>query len=224
MLYVHTNGPKKGYTRLERQLIEELENGRRVLWLVCGGSNIAGIIQVMKNIPDRLTGGLVITLTDERYGPIGHADSNWRQLVDAGFEPKQAKTLPVLQPGMSLDETVEHYHELAHRAFDDADTVIATFGIGADGHIAGILPGSPAADEEEQWAAGYDGGSFQRLTLTFPALRHIDTAYALSFGEAKKAALTRLQSENLLIKDQPAQILKELPEVYLYSDQIKEEK
>ena len=194
-----------------------------MLWLVCGGSNIASIVDTMKAIPADLTDELTVTLTDERYGPVDHPDSNLRQLYEAGFNPRQARVLPVLEADKSLEQTTGHYQRLAKQAFADSDIVIATFGIGADGHIAGILPDSPAAYEEEQWTAGYNAGNFMRLTLTFPALRHIDIAYALAFGEAKRAALTKLQSTSTTLKDQPAQILKELPEVYLYSDQVKEE-
>ena len=35
-------------------------------------------------------------LTDERYGPVGHPDSNWSQLLQKGFDLPQAKLVPVL--------------------------------------------------------------------------------------------------------------------------------
>lgn len=223
MRYIDASGPEEGAASLCECLVSELRAGNHVLWLVCGGSNITSVINVMKAIPANLTGRLTVTLTDERYGPVDHPDSNFKQLYEAGFDPGQATVLPVLEADKSLEETAGHYRQLAKQAFTDSDIVVAIFGIGADGHIAGILPDSPAADEEERWAAGYDAGNFKRLTLTFPALRHIDAAYALAFGEAKRAALTKLQSTTLPLKGQPAQILKELPEVYLYSDQVKEE-
>lgn len=224
MRYTRAADWKQGVGNLTDRLTQELGEGRRVLWLVCGGSNVATAVDVMKNLADDLTKDLTITLTDERYGPPGHADSNWQQLADAGFDRKQARTLPVLEAGRSLAETTEHYQELAKRTFQDSDTVIALFGVGADGHIAGILPGSPAANaDDEAWAAGYETKGFTRLTLTFTALRHVDVAYAFAFGEAKRAALSKLRSADIPLDEQPAQLLKRLPEAYLYSDQLKEE-
>lgn len=209
-----------GAATFTERLTQELQAGKKVLWLACGGSNIAIEAEIMKNIPPELSANLAITLTDERYGEPGHKDSNWQQLQDAGFDYKQAETFPVLQAGESLGETVQRYDGLARQAFAASDTVMALFGIGADGHIAGILPGSPASTENNQWAAGYHAGPLTRITLTFPALKQIDVAYAFAFGSTKKDALAQLQTKTIGLEQQPSQILKQLPEAYLYSDQI----
>lgn len=199
--------------------MSELSAGKRVLWLVCGGSNIAAEAAIMQALPADLSENLTVTLTDERYGEIGHKDSNWQQLMEAGFDVKAGKAMPVLI-GTSLKQTVVNYAELARELTAGNDITIALFGIGGDGHIAGILPGSPAAREATALAAGYDSPPYTRLTLTFPALQHIDVAYAMAFGTAKQAALQRLQNEDLPLTEQPSQILKQLPEAALFSNQV----
>lgn len=220
MQYIRADNGEEGVLGLTEHIARELRSGKRILWLVCGGSNISLIIRAMDSIPAELMHALTITLVDERYGPVGHADSNWQQLIEAGFKTGQAKTLPVLEDGKSLAETAEKYAAMIEQAVHTNDVVIGVFGIGADGHVAGILPDSPAANEEKAWAIGYEAAPFRRLTLTFPALKNVDTAYAFAFGEAKHAALHQLQTETVPLTEQPAQILKQLPKAYVYSDQI----
>jgi len=206
-------------TVITERLTSELAGGKRVLWLLCGGSNVIAEAAIMRHIPADLSENLTVTLTDERYGEVGHKDSNWQQLIEAGFDGKSAKALPVLN-GKPLEQTVADYGASAKELLAKSDITIALFGIGADGHIAGILPESPAARETTALAAGYDSPPYTRLTLTFPALRQIDAAYAMAFGSGKQTALQRLQNEDLALTEQPSQILKQLPEATLFSDQI----
>lgn len=221
MQFIHGKGTEPGATALSERLKTELSSGKHVLWLVCGGSNIAAEAEIMRNIPDDLSAQLTVTLTDERYGDVGHKDSNWQQLLEAGFDIKAGRGVPVLT-GKSLEQTVADYAQSVEELLAGSDTVIATFGIGADGHIAGVLPNSPAATETTALAAGYDSPPYTRLTMTFPALKRIDAAYAIALGDSKQAALQRLQNEDIELAEQPSQILKRLPEAYLYSDQIGE--
>jgi 6-phosphogluconolactonase/glucosamine-6-phosphate isomerase/deaminase len=206
---------------LRDRLVMELEGGRKVLWLVPGGSNILAVARITRLIPTELTSRLSIMLTDERYGALAHADSNWLQLEQANWEPKHATLLPVLT-GENLAATIKHYSNTFGHAVSDADIVIGLFGIGADGHIAGILPDSTAVRSKELVCA-YDSPPYKRLTLTFEAIRKIDAAYAFVFGADKYAALSTLYSQELTLTQQPSQILKQLPEAYIYNNQIEGE-
>jgi 6-phosphogluconolactonase/glucosamine-6-phosphate isomerase/deaminase len=220
MQCILVDGPAEGITDLAERLNKELDEGKTVAWLVCGGSNIPAAVEVMNQLRHDVADRLTITLTDERFGEPGHADSNWQQLKQAGFDFAKATAIPVLEADTDLTETTKHYHAVAEEILASHDVIIAQFGIGADGHIAGILPGSPASQEQEMLAAGYSAGQFTRLTLTFPALQQIDAAYAMAFGGAKKTALSQLQSQDIVLQKQPSQILKKLPEAYVYNDQI----
>lgn len=177
---------------------------------------------VMAGIPPELCSNLTLLLMDERYGPIGHPDSNWQALQDAGFVPGQATALQVLQPHLDAAETARHFEADAQELLNGAAVVIGQIGIGADGHIAGILPDSAAAREESALVCAYESEPYSRITMTFPALRRIDAAYVFAFGETKRKALEQLQDASLPLVQQPAQLLKELPEVYIYNDQIGE--
>ncbi|HEY9712462.1 MAG TPA: 6-phosphogluconolactonase [Chroococcales cyanobacterium] len=206
---------------LTKRLTAELAKNQPVLWLLSGGSNLKITVEVMKALPDEATKNLAIFLGDERYGEIGHVHSNGKQLMDAGFAAKQAVFVPTLVPGFSLDETRQRYEEAIGRAFERAKVIIGQFGIGSDGHIAGILPNSEAV-EAEGWVTAYETHEHTRVTLTFEALRKVTAAYACAFGEDKKLALTQLRDESLTLAEQPSQILKEISESYVYNDQIGE--
>jgi 6-phosphogluconolactonase/glucosamine-6-phosphate isomerase/deaminase len=219
MQFVKVKDWQPGIDALGARLKRELKSGKKVLWLVPGGSNIPAAARIMATLPDELTERLAILLTDERYGIPGHKDSNYKQLLAAGFDRKQAMFMPALVEGLNLQETARHYEELVERAFSRADTVIGQFGIGTDGHIAGILPHSPAASSGSL-VAGYEAPPYVRLTLTLEALAQLSAAYAFVFGGDKLATLEKLQAEELPLQEQPAQILKHLPEAYIYSDQL----
>jgi 6-phosphogluconolactonase/glucosamine-6-phosphate isomerase/deaminase len=180
----------------------------------------------MADIPAELTSNLTVLLLDERFGIPGHADSNWQQLQTAGFDPKQAKVIQTLQREKTLEITCSEYDDAVHEVVDkthkQGGIVIAQCGIGGDGHIAGILPRSPAVNDSE-WVTCYDGGAYQRITLTPVAWESIDVAYAFAYGDTKKGTLTRLKNDALSVDDQPSQLLKVTAEAYVYTDQQLEE-
>jgi len=215
-----TAGWDDGIANLTDRLVRELATGKPVLWLVCGGSNVPACVHVMDNISAELSQNLSLLLSDERYGPVGHKDSNWQQLLQAGFKPKQAKVFTILEESAGLAQTIDHYGQITAEAFAANNVVIAQLGIGGDGHIAGILPNSASANETVSLISSLEDPPLTRLTMTFPALRKITIAYAFAFGQPKQQALKDLQTKSLPLNQQPSQILKELPEAYVYNDQV----
>lgn len=211
--------PSQGATALLKRLQTELLAGKRVLWLIPGGSNIPTSISIMDGISDELSRGLTLGLTDERYGPEGHKDSNWHQLLDRGFDAKSARRVTVLQSNLKdLHLTAEQYSAVLGDLFAEHDVTIGQFGMGADGHIAGILPNT-AAVRAEGLVFGYPTEAFERITMTFSAIRRLQAGYLFAFGDDKRQALEKLQQSHPL-SEQPAQILKQLPEAYVYNDQV----
>jgi 6-phosphogluconolactonase/glucosamine-6-phosphate isomerase/deaminase len=219
MQFICTEDWQPGIDDITKRLQTSLTNGHQVLWLVTGGSNVQAIVAIMQNLDSDITTQLTILLSDERYGPVGHPNSNGAQLNAAGFAPKRATLLPVLVAGLDLAATRTHYEESALTAFRESDMIIGQFGIGSDGHIAGILPNSPATNTAE-FVCAYEAADFTRLTLTAHALKRLAVAYAFVFGDSKATALEKLNEQTLPYAEQPSQILKELPEAYIYNDQI----
>lgn len=213
------NSTTEGTIALTGRLRAELSNGLNVLWLVSGGSNIPLEVETMKALPAELTANLTVALTDERFGPVGHADSNWHQLEAAGFDLQQATKVPMLIGFDDLDATVASYNTVLQSLLAHNQVVLGQFGMGPDGHIAGILPHTPAVTATGL-AFGYHTDTYDRITSTFTALKYCTVAYLFAFGEAKHEQLQKLQQQDLPLAEQPAQMLKELPEIYVYNDLI----
>jgi 6-phosphogluconolactonase/glucosamine-6-phosphate isomerase/deaminase len=203
------------------RITTELRHGQRVLWLVSGGSNVEAEVAIMDAVrqaaADRLP-GLAILPMDERYGPLGHEHSNSQALRAAGFDPGAAVWMDVLVHNVEFEPTVSFYNEVASTLLANAGVVIGQFGIGADGHVAGILPHSPSVDADEVIVAGYDWSDYPRLTLTPTALQRLDVGYVLAYGSVKQRALDRLQTRSEPLDALPATLLYDIPEVYIYTD------
>jgi 6-phosphogluconolactonase/glucosamine-6-phosphate isomerase/deaminase len=219
MKFIRTEGWDEAIADFTDRLLAELSAGKKVLWLTSGGSNIKASVEIMSKVPEPLTANLSVMPSDERFGPPGHADSNWQKLLAAGFDGKQAKLLPVLKIGQNFESAQADYASMAEAAFAANEFVICQLGIGSDGHTLGILLNSPAV-EAKGWIAAFEGPDFQRLTLTFEAFAKVNAVYAFMFGEDKLTALTNLKDKNLPLAEQPAQFLKQMSEVYIYNDQV----
>lgn len=200
-----------------RVISNALESEKRVLWLVSGGSAIDIAVEVAKRLID--TDSLLVMQVDERYGEVGHSGSNWQKLREAGFEDMGFKCRPVLS-GKDLDSTVQDYTEALEAAFSEYDYKIGLFGIGADGHTAGILPGSPASESKEL-VSTFQGPDYQRITITPVAIARLDSAIASAFGDVKAETLRNLQKD-IPVNVQSAQLLKTVKDAWIYNDQIGE--
>ncbi len=218
--FTHITDEKQAEAAITNSLKTALKVNQRVLWIVPGGSNIPLTVHIMDNLSGEESANLAIILSDERFGPIDHHDSNLHQMYHAGFNPKKATVIPVLRPGVDLDETINLYGQAAQVAISAAAKVITFLGMGPDGHVAGILPGSPASKNPKAWVVGYETPEFIRLTLTPRALSHTSEAFVVARGDAKRQALEQLKSKSLSLTKQPAQLLKKLPQATIFNDQI----
>lgn len=206
---------------LAEALESALKNHPLVTWLVPGGSNIQISVAALELIPAELAKNLVIAQTDERYGPLNHPDSNWKQLADAGLKLGDIPTFPVLtELNLPLDLTAERYGKITAEILRDT-YAIGQFGIGDDGHIAGILPDTPAS-VASGLVCGYEASDFSRITLTFSAIKQLNEAYAFAFGKSKFEALDGLANDTHSLIDQPSQVLKSIDKSFIYSDQLGE--
>jgi 6-phosphogluconolactonase len=203
---------------LADRLAQKLGLGGSVLWLISGGSAIEIAVLAAKKLSGAELSRLSISLVDERYGPVGHSDSNWRQLTAAGFELEGANLQPILE-NQNPEVTAANFEKFigAHAH----DYKIALLGMGADGHTAGILPGSPALTAPGL-VCFYQGPDYQRLTLSRKGLESLDEAILFASGENKHQAVKDL-SADLPPDEQPAQIIKQIPRWSVYNDLLGEE-
>jgi 6-phosphogluconolactonase/glucosamine-6-phosphate isomerase/deaminase len=186
-----------------------------VLWLIPGGSAAQIAIAAAALIDPALRTNLVISLTDERYGLIDHPASNWRQLLTSGFNLHGATLNPVLK-GHDLETSVADFNTFLNTWLKRASYKVGLFGIGADGHTAGLLPHSSALSSSAL-AASYQAPDFLRITMTQAAIIRLDEAFVFAVGPAKWPALKQLKTTCAPI-DQPAQILKKIKKLTIITD------
>ena len=197
------------------ELLQSKARNKKILFLVPGGSALPIARTVLAKLPSAVRMNIAITLTDERYGAIGHKDENWNQLVDGIELSSYAEALPV-NTGAELDTTEQNYAKNLERLVEWADQVIGLFGMGADGHTAGILPQS-AATAATSYACAYSAEPFVRITTTPLFFKHLDTAVLYAVGEDKQPMIDAL-SRDVSYVVMPAQLLKEARHFIVFND------
>ncbi len=213
-----TNGD--GATRaIARGLERALASRLKVLWLLSGGGNVPVQLAVLDMLKHATPDNLVISMIDERFVPLKSGNSNWHALVDGGLNGNKARLEPpILDWGLGLHEAAADWAARLQKAMSDVDVVVGQFGIGTDGHTAGILPHSEGVHEDQKLVIGYKGSDFERLTTTPAMFRQLDLAVVVAMGESKKVVLERLATP-LSAEEQPAQLLLHARELIVYTDQ-----
>jgi 6-phosphogluconolactonase len=204
---------------IARGLDRALHHNMKVLWLLSGGSNIPIEINVLRQLKHATHHNLTISLIDERFVPIDSPHSNWHALLDAGLSGEKARLEPpIINWELSLHDAAADWAQRLQKALGEADVAIGQFGIGADGHTAGILPHTLGVDEDERLVVGYKGKDFERLTTAPVLFARLDLATVVAMGESKKSVLERIPN-GALPQDQPAQLLLRAKELIVYTDQ-----
>ncbi|HLP86757.1 MAG TPA: 6-phosphogluconolactonase [Candidatus Paceibacterota bacterium] len=201
---------------ISNSIINKLKAGKRVLFFVTGGSSIAVCVEVSKILKNHPLDNLTVLLTDERYGPVGHPDSNWAKLMSNGLDLPFARLFPVLT-GEPHKTVTENYNKILTEELASAEYKIGLFGVGVDGHTAGILPGSVAVNNND-FVCGYETGTFSRITVTPKTIEKLDEAVVWMQGTDKWQVVKDLDEKNIELIKQPAQILKKVPLLTIFTD------
>ncbi len=212
---INTTDPQVVAEFIAKKIISKLESGKKVLWIVPGGSSIVATSLAAKMIVTHPHENLTVMPGDERFGPVGHADSNWFQMEKEGFALPGARLVPLLV-GDDRQTTTDKYAENLKKYIAEADYVLGFFGVGADGHTAGMLPGTPPLGSSE-YAASYQAAQYERVTVTPVVIDMLDEAVAFAVGENKWPILRNLNKE-VPAEDNPVQLLKRVPEFTLFTD------
>ncbi|WP_309606329.1 6-phosphogluconolactonase [Phenylobacterium sp.] len=148
------------------------------------------------------------------YDRLSRADLNWRKVavtlsderqVDAASPASNARLLRerllVGRAAMARFLPLTDYAEPALRQLLPFDAVI--LGMGEDGHVASLIPGSPVLDEAMDPAgerllaespAGWGSPPVARITLTLAALLQSRALFLLIAGEAKRQVIADAQA------------------------------
>lgn len=217
MRYRFTETPVETASEVLLRILErEILSGKKILWLLSGGSSLDIAVRVSQNLKGMYLGDLTVSMTDERYGLPGHKDENWQQLLDAGLSLPGANLYRPLNGKSRINTTID-FNKWLESALDEAEYKIGIFGMGEDGHTAGISPGTKAVSSREL-AAEFTGHDFERITITPTTVAQMDEAIIQISGQNKAQQLHKLLGSELSLDEQPAQILKSIPQATIYTD------
>lgn len=199
-----------------------------ILLLVSGGSAFSLLEGVDQSV---LGSQLTLAVLDERYS-TDPTINNFAQLEETGFYAA------CLERGVNLINTkvlpsesllgLSERFESALRAWKHAHSdvvVVATMGIGPDGHTAGIFPGEWGVDfAGEAWVVGYEVPTSinqypDRVTVTYTFLRsQLNSAIVYATGPDKVHLIQELKTMNAFSPAAPYSILNDLQTVVVFTN------
>lgn len=221
----------KAANELSNTLHELKSKGVPALLLSSGGS----ALDVLECVSDECLGKfLTVGVLDERYDPT-NTNNNFSQLARTSFF-EAARTADCtffdtrIQTGETFKQFTERFGVLIEEwlTTNPQGVIVATIGMGPDGHISGIMP-FPENPEyfydqfmTEKLVAGYDAGQKTpfplRATTTLTFLKKITHPIIFITGSQKSSALNRAQTEGDYATV-PARFLRELVGASLCVDQ-----
>jgi len=200
--------------------------------MLSGGSSLALLNFIDTTI---IHENATITVLDERHSKDEN-ECNFSQIMATGFYGKArgsgAKFIDIrMKNNESLEDHGERFdRELKNwRVHNPSAPIIATIGIGSDGHVAGMMPYPHDKSlffkhfQGHRWAVGYNAGAKNllplRVTVTIPFLRD-QVFFAVSFvsGAEKKDTLKRASANEGILADTPARILCEMKDVNIFTN------
>jgi 6-phosphogluconolactonase/glucosamine-6-phosphate isomerase/deaminase len=214
--------------QLNQSLTDNLK--RPVLLMLSASSSLAILEYVGKTA---LGQNLAISILDERFSQ-DPSINNFAQLQKTDFytdafdaECSFFGTLP--RSGETMADLAKRWEANLHawRRENPGGLIIATLGMAADGHTAGIFP----FDDEkkfnqlfkgEPWVVAYNVGNAspyqERVTTTLSFLKLIDLGFAFVVGGEKKAKLDTLIQKHGEIHALPALAWHDIKKLKIFTD------
>ena len=194
--------------RLVTRIVDiQTASGSASLVLTGGGIGIA----VLRELASTQTATAVdwrrvdVYWGDERFLPGGHSERNETQAREALLDRVDVDPARVYPMGASggpwgddPDAAAHSYEDLlrSQRRPEDHGLApsfdICCLGIGAEGHVASVFPGSPASYETERAVTAVRGSPKPpptRITMTLPAIRCATEVWLIVSGPEKAAAV-----------------------------------
>jgi len=201
-----------------------------VLLMVSGGSALSILDYLGQNA---LGANLTISMLDERFTEDPKIN-NFHQLQKMDFyqtalqaECSFFSTLPRPEDTINSLTTRWQTNLKNWRSENPKGIIIATLGMGPDGHTAGMFP--YPADEfnklfnSADWIRAYNVGDknpfSDRITVTITFFKMIDIGLAYVSGAEKKQKLDAILQHQGKISDLPALAWQEIKKVKVFTDQ-----
>lgn len=202
------------------------------LFLIGGGSSL----EVLENInPEFIPENLTVAVTDERFTD-DMEDNNFDKLQTTKFyaDISEVDSYCINTSVFAGDNIQSHANRFEKNIKDwVADfpdgKIIGLFGIGQDGHTAGIIPNIYTDDEFDR---KFNGDSFvevvednssdakfrDRVTTTFTFIKKIDFPIFFAKGENKRIAIKKALDSESKLNDTPASIISHIKNSILFTN------
>ncbi|MDD4989342.1 MAG: 6-phosphogluconolactonase [Candidatus Pacebacteria bacterium] len=218
--------------KIATALSEILVTKEPTLLLLASGSALLFLDLIDR---EALTSNLTVGMVDERYSEDPNIN-NFAQLKKTKFyATAEKRRVHFFDSQVKKDETLEQYGRRFAENIEDwlrenpKGHLIATFGMGEDGHTAGIFPYPENPEEfrslfeKNPTATAYDAKNKNmyslRVTTTYTFIKtKIDKALIYITGEKKRKALARVLSSSGTIEETPGRIWREMRDVKIFSD------
>lgn len=172
-----------------KKFLYSVVNSKTVLFLSGGKTPKDTYLELAKE--GKINPGAV-AMVDERVGIKNHPNSNERMIRETGllsyFEKKKIPFYPILGD--------KDYEKKVKYLLDYFPKSVGIFGIGEDGHTAGLPARTQNLELKTQnYVERVDNFPIdpkERITLTFQALAQMDLLIVLVLGENKKLALKKM--------------------------------
>lgn len=183
--------PAVAALRIAWMLQDVAEGGGRVSLALAGGSTPRPVYEDLARTADLPWDRTEVFFGDERGVPPDHPDSNYRMARESLLD-----RIPVPDARVHRMEAERPDRKTAARDYarllpERLDLVL--LGIGADGHVASLFPGSAALHEVRRRVLAVDGPADPRarMTLAPRAIRDAGCVMVLARGSAKADAVAR---------------------------------
>lgn len=206
-------------------LADEAEVGSRVNLAISGGAITTSLLPSLAEHVGEVDWARVrVWLVDERYVRAGDTDRNddqaWEGFFHAatGVELVRMPTSDASASGAgSLDEATTAFTATWREIMGEGSFDIALIGMGPDGHICSLFPGSVDINESAPILAIRDSPKPppQRITVSMPVMRRCGEVWLTTAGKAKADALERAFSGASALEVPVAGILSPSTRVYL---------
>jgi 6-phosphogluconolactonase/glucosamine-6-phosphate isomerase/deaminase len=210
------NTPEEAIISCGNKLNLSLTENKKIpiLLLLSGGSALKVLEEIL---PEALGEHITISMLDERFSE-NEKINNFCQMQKTGFyELALASgcniigTLPrPKESGANFCQRIETSLK-AWQKNNPNGKIFATFGMGTEGHTAGIFPISNTTEfenlfQKENWLTYYSANTkyTERVTTTLSFFENIDYGFALVCGAEKQPAFKRLMQANEPINSLPA--------------------
>jgi len=154
---------------------------------------------------------------DERHVPPDHADSNYRMAYEAmlskvpvpveNMHRIKSEETDAAESARAYEQELRSFFKLTPHQVPRFDLVL--LGLGPDGHVASLFPGTPALQEREHLVVAnwVEKLNAWRITLTLPVLNQAAMVIFLVSGK-EKANILREVLESAPAQSYPAQFIR----------------